>query len=63
VNFLLSIVSFGIDLLLIAVWRGDPGSVEKLFEEMVVVSKCTFGWHGWFWDLCICQVRAEFAFV
>jgi tetratricopeptide (TPR) repeat protein/DNA polymerase III delta prime subunit len=62
VNFPPSIVSPGIDLLLIAARRGDPGSVEKLFEETVAASKRTPGWHGWLWDLRICQVRAELAF-
>lgn len=62
VSFPPSIVSPGIDLLLIAARRGDPGSVEKLFEETVAASKRTPGWHGWLWDLRICQVRAELAF-
>ena len=62
VNFPPSVVSPGIDLLLIAARRGEPGSVEKLFEETVAATKRTPGWHGWLWDLRICQVRAELAF-
>ena len=62
VNFPPSIVSPGIDLLLIAARRGEPGSVEKLFEETVAATKKTPVWHGWLWDVRICQVRAELAF-
>ena len=62
VNFPPSIVSPGIDLLLIAARRGDPGRVEKLFEETMAASKRTPGWHGWLWDVRMCQVRAELAF-
>jgi tetratricopeptide (TPR) repeat protein/predicted Ser/Thr protein kinase len=60
-NFAPSIVSPGIDLLLIAARRGEPGRVEKLFEETLAASKRTPGWHGWLWDLRMCQVRAELA--
>ena len=61
VNFPPSIVSPGIDLLLIAARRGEPGRVEKLFEETLAASKKTPGWHGWLWELRMCQVRAELA--
>jgi serine/threonine protein kinase/tetratricopeptide (TPR) repeat protein len=59
VNFTPSIISPCIDLLLIAARRGEPGRVEKLFEETVAASQRTPGWHGWLWELRICQVRAE----
>jgi tetratricopeptide (TPR) repeat protein len=61
VNFPPSIVSPGIDLLLIAARRGEPGSVETLFDETVAASQRTPGWHGWLWNLRLCQVRAELA--
>ena len=62
VNFPPSIVSPGIDLLLIAARRGEPGRVEQLFEDTLAATKKTPGWHGWLWDLRMCQVRAELAF-
>jgi len=61
VNFPPTIVSPGIDLLLIGARRGDPGTVERLFEETVAASQKTPGWHGWLWNLRLCQVRAELA--
>ena len=61
-NFAPSIVSPSIDLLLIAARRGDPGSVESLFEETVEASRKNPGWHGWLWELRVSQVRAELAF-
>jgi predicted Ser/Thr protein kinase/tetratricopeptide (TPR) repeat protein len=60
-NFAPSIVSPSIDLLLIAARRGDPGSVESLFEETVEASRKNPGWHGWLWELRVSQVRAELA--
>jgi tetratricopeptide (TPR) repeat protein len=62
VNFLPSIVSPNIDLLLIAARRQDPGSVETLFPETVEASRKNPGWHGWLWELRLTQVRAELAF-
>jgi tetratricopeptide (TPR) repeat protein len=61
VNFPPSIISPGIDLLFIAARRGDPGSVEKLFDETVAASQRTPGWHGWQWALRLCEARAELA--
>jgi predicted Ser/Thr protein kinase len=61
-NFAPSIVSPSIDLLLIAARRGDPGSVESLFEETVEASRKNPGWHGWLWELRVSQVRAELAY-
>ena len=61
-NFAPSIVSPSIDLLLIAARRGEPGSVESLFEETVEASKKNPGWHGWLWELRVSQVRAELAY-
>jgi tetratricopeptide (TPR) repeat protein/predicted Ser/Thr protein kinase len=61
-NFAPSIVSPSIDLLLIAARRGDPGSVESLFDETVEASKKNPGWHGWLWELRVSQVRAELAY-
>jgi len=62
VNFPPSVVSPGIDLLLIAARRHDPGGVESLLQETVAASKRNPGWHGWLWDLRLSQVRAELAF-
>jgi len=60
-NFTPSIVSPSIDLLLIAARRGDPGSVETLFDETEAASKKNPGWHGWLWELRVSQTRAELA--
>ena len=60
-NFAPSIVSPSIDLLLIAARRGDPGSVESLFDETVEASRKNPGWHGWLWELRVSLVRAELA--
>jgi hypothetical protein len=61
VNFPPTIVSPGIDLLLIAARRHDPGSAEALFDQTVAASQRTPGWHGWLWELRLSQVRAELA--
>ena len=61
-NFAPSIVSPSIDLLLIAARRGNPGSVESLFQETVEASRKNPGWHGWLWELRVSQVRAELAY-
>jgi predicted Ser/Thr protein kinase len=62
VNFPPTIVSPGIDLLLIAARRHDPGRAAPLFEETVAAAQKTPGWHGWLWELRLGQVRAELAF-
>jgi hypothetical protein len=62
VNFPPTIVSPGIDLLLIAARRQDPGRATPLFEETVAAAQKTPGWHGWLWELRLGQVRAELAF-
>jgi tetratricopeptide (TPR) repeat protein/predicted Ser/Thr protein kinase len=61
VNFPPTIVSPGIDLLLIAARRQDPGSATSLFDETVAAAQRTPGWHGWLWELRLGQVRAELA--
>ena len=61
VNFPPTIVSPGIDLLLIAARRHDPGSAASLFDETVAAAQKTPGWHGWLWELRLSQVRAELA--
>jgi hypothetical protein len=62
VNFPPTIVSPGIDLLLIAARRQDPAGAMPLFDETVAAAQKTPGWHGWLWELRLSQVRAELAF-
>jgi tetratricopeptide (TPR) repeat protein len=54
-------VSAGIDLLLIAARRHTPGGVESLLEKTSAAAATMPGFHGWLWQLRLCQVRAELA--
>ena len=62
VNFAPSVVSGGIDLLLMCARRHDPGSAEALLRETEAQSMSTAGWHEWLWRLRLCRARAELAF-
>jgi len=55
------VISAGIDLLLIAARRHDPGAVETLLQETTAAAATTPGWHEWLWRLRLCQARAELA--
>jgi len=55
------VISAGIDLLLIAARRHDPGAVEKLLHETAAAAATTPGWHDWLWGLRLCEARAELA--
>jgi tetratricopeptide (TPR) repeat protein len=59
INFAPTIVSPGIDLLLIAARRGQPGNVDTLLNETVAGAARMPGWHEWLWQLRIEQARAE----
>ena len=61
VGFAPTIVSAGIDLLLIAARTFDPGSVEDLLQRTSEEAARTPGWHEWLWRLRLCQARAELA--
>jgi tetratricopeptide (TPR) repeat protein len=61
VNFAPSVVSGGIDLLLVCARRHEPGRAETLLRETEAQSVSTAGWHEWLWRLRLCQARAELA--
>ena len=60
-GFAPSIVSSGIDLLLIFARRHDVAPAEALLAETVAAVATTPGWHEWLWRLRLCQARAELA--
>ena len=60
-GFAPSIVSSGIDLLLIFARRHDVAPTEALLAETVAAVATTPGWHEWLWRLRLCQARAELA--
>jgi tetratricopeptide (TPR) repeat protein len=61
VSFAPSVVSGGIDLLLMCARRHEPGAAEALLRETEAQSVSTAGWHEWLWRLRLCQARAELA--
>lgn len=60
-NFLHSVVSGGIDLLLTFARRGDVGRTERLIDEVAQAARNASGSHGWLWRLRLTQARAEIA--
>ena len=61
VNFAPSVVSGGIDFLLVCARRHEPGRAEALLRETETQAGSTAGWHEWLWRLRLCQARAELA--
>jgi tetratricopeptide (TPR) repeat protein len=62
VGFGPSVVSAGIDLLLIFARQRDLSPTETLLADTIASVATTPGWHEWLWRLRLCQVRAELAF-
>ena len=60
-GFLPSVVSAGIDLLLMYARQHDPGRADGLLSETSAAAVGAAGSHGWLWQLRLCQVRAELA--
>ncbi len=60
-GFAPSVVSAGIDLLLIFARRRTLSTATRLLEETAAAVATTPGWHEWLWRLRLCQVRAELA--
>lgn len=60
-GFAPSVVSAGIDLLLIFARQRQLSTAEPLLAETVAAVATTPGWHEWLWRLRLCQVRAELA--
>jgi tetratricopeptide (TPR) repeat protein len=61
IGFEPSIVSAGIDLLLIFARSHDPGRAESLLGETTKAVRDASGWHAWKWNIRLSQVRAELA--
>ena len=61
VGFAPSIVSAGIDSLLMFARRHEPGRADRLLEETATAAARTAGWHQWLWQLRLTQARAELA--
>jgi tetratricopeptide (TPR) repeat protein len=61
VNFAPTLVSAGIDLILIHARRHEPERAEKLLLETATRMENTPGWHEWLWKLRLTQARAELA--
>ena len=60
-NWMPTVVSGGIDLLLNYARRGEPGPAEWLVDEVAEVTARTAGFHGWLWRLRLAEARAEMA--
>jgi predicted Ser/Thr protein kinase/tetratricopeptide (TPR) repeat protein len=60
-GFLPSVVSAGIDLLLMYARQRDPGRADGLLSETSTAAVGAAGSHAWLWQLRLSQVRAELA--
>jgi tetratricopeptide (TPR) repeat protein/predicted Ser/Thr protein kinase len=59
--FVPTLVSAGIDLLLIYARSNDPGRAEPLINSVARSIDESSGWHGWLWRLRFSQACAELA--
>jgi tetratricopeptide (TPR) repeat protein len=59
--FVPTLVSAGIDLLLVYARLNDPGRAEPLMGEIPSLVDKASGWHGWLWRLRFSQACAELA--
>ncbi len=62
-GFAPSIVSTQIDLLLIAIARGDVAAAEELLPVVDAAREDTKGFHAWVWSMRIALARAQLALV
>jgi len=60
-GFAPSVISAGIDSLLMFARRHDPGRAACLLAEVSAAAASTAGWHEWLWQLRLTQARAELA--
>jgi len=60
-GFLPSVVSAGIDLMLMFARRHDPGRAEALLPETAAAAVGATGTHRWLWESRLTQARAELA--
>ena len=61
VDFLPTLVSGGLDLLLNFTRRDDLDRADRLLADVAVVVEKAAGWHGWIWRLRLAAARAELA--
>jgi len=61
VDFLPTIVSGGLDLLLNFTRRHEVDRAERLLADVTTVVEKASGWHGWIWRLRLAEARAELA--
>jgi DNA-binding SARP family transcriptional activator/tetratricopeptide (TPR) repeat protein len=61
VDFLPTIVSAGLDLLLNLTRRHEVDRAERLLADVTTVVEKASGWHGWIWRLRLIEARAELA--
>ncbi len=61
VDFLPTLVSGGLDLLLNFTRRHEVDRAERLLVDVTTVVEKASGWHGWIWRLRLAEVRAELA--
>jgi tetratricopeptide (TPR) repeat protein len=60
-GFAPTVVSAGVDLLLIHARQHEPGREETLLRSTTELAANTPGWHEWLWRLRLTQTRAELA--
>jgi len=60
-EFLPTLVSGGLDLLLNFTRRHDLDRADRLLADVAVVVEKAAGWHGWIWRLRLAVARAELA--
>jgi len=61
VDFLPTLVSGDLDLLLNFIRRHDLDRADRLLADVAVVVEKAAGWHGWIWRLRLAAARAELA--
>jgi tetratricopeptide (TPR) repeat protein len=61
VDFLPTLVSGGLDLLLNFTRRRELDRAERLLADVTMVVEKAAGWHGWIWRLRLAEARAELA--
>jgi DNA-binding SARP family transcriptional activator/tetratricopeptide (TPR) repeat protein len=61
VDFLPTLVSGGLDLLLNFIRRHDVDRAERLLGDVATAVEKASGWHGWIWRLRLAEARAELA--
>jgi hypothetical protein len=60
-NFLPTLTSASIDLLLNLARRGEVGRALALERDVATMAEKGRSWHGWLWSLRLAQARAEIA--